>query len=148
MAKHLHVNVYKHTYTHTHKCQTQLSRHVQCEGNKVDKHRKCSRGMLMSQTCNLSFSRKNTHIHKHGQLECIPMHGHARTYSHTLSLSTQTLGTLNPPTLCKCLATAPINLDETTQWQGEAFIPFPGGQCTAEGPQMDRLNFPKTPTYL
>lgn len=34
----LYTTVYKHTDTHILKCQTNLSRHIQCEGNNVDKH--------------------------------------------------------------------------------------------------------------
>lgn len=98
------------TFTFQHIQTRRLVYIFECQTHKlcVQSRKKCFRGMLMWQ-------------YTHNQTQSNRMYTNRFT---VISLSTHTLC---PPTLCKSLAAAPINLDETTPWQGEAFIPFPGG---------------------
>lgn len=40
VAKHLHLNIYKHRDTQTLECQTHLRRQICCDGNKVEPRQK------------------------------------------------------------------------------------------------------------
>lgn len=99
----------KHRHGQTFTFQHIQTRRLVCIFEcQTQSRKKCFRGMLMWQ-------------YTHNQTQSNRMYTNRFT---VISLSTHTLC---PPTLCKSLAAAPINLDETTPWQGEAFIPFPGG---------------------
>lgn len=125
------------------KCQTHLG-----DINKADKHTNCVckaditvlQGHVdVINLQSLFLMQKNTHIYKHSR-ENVYQQTHTRTDHIHDRIDTHTH---SPPTLCKSLATATINLDETTPWQREAFIPFPGGVIHSRGSTEGQIKLSK-----
>lgn len=137
--QHKHLHVYKmcrHTYT-------LLPSHLQCEGNKVDKQTNyvCKENKLLQGRVDITKLLSFFLVKKYTQTHSMTIYTNAHTHIH---YPYPCVHTLSPPTLCKSLATVSINLDETTQWQGEAFIPFPkGGVMHSRGSREGQIKLSK-----